>query len=360
MGRLHASLTRLHALLRKEFLQLLRDKRMRFFLVAPPLIQLVVFGYAATYDVRHADVAVVDAAHSRATRDMVWAIAATGHFRALHYPDMQSASAAMDRVRIRAIVRFPADFDQRPSVQIVTDGSDPNSAQLILGQLTQIVSRSAILAAGFEPPVQLEERAWFNPNLDDQLYFVPGIIASVVLVATVILVAMTVVRERELGTLDQLTVTPLGRLELLLGKMIPVACVGLLDVVFVSTIAVVWFDVPIRGNPLALLIGSLLFLLSSLGMGLLVSSYSSTQQQAMLSALFVIMPAVVLSGLAFPIGNMPGWVQALTWFNPLSYYLVVIRDLFLKGGGVADHLFEFGMMTLLGIVALGLSALRVR
>ena len=360
MQSLTQSLTRLRALLAKELLQLLRDKRMRFFLVGPPLIQLVVFGYAATLDVRHADIAIVDAARNQQTRDIVAAITSTGHFRAFHFDEMDQAKAAMDRGQIRAIVRFPVDYEQHKAVQLVTDGSDSNSAQIILGQLSEIIRQSAILGASLQPPIQVEERAWFNPNLDDRPYFVPGIIANVVLIATMILVAMAVVRERELGTLEQLMVTPLARLEFILGKMLPVACVGLFDVALVSTVAVLWFEVPFRGSPLALLASSILFLLSSLGFGLLISSYSSTQQQAVLLAFFVVMPAITLSGFAFPIANMPASVQALTWLDPLRYYLVVIRDLFLKGGGIGDHGFELGMMALLGVVTLGLSMLRVR
>jgi drug efflux transport system permease protein len=357
---LRYSLIRLRALLVKEFLQLFRDPRMRFFLIGPPLIQLVVFGYAATLDVRDADIAIVDQARSLETRDAAAAITSTGHFHAHYYADMASAAAAMDRSKVRAIVRFAPDFPQRRAAQVIADGSDSNSALLILGQVNEILRRNATAETGFVPPVQVEERAWFNPNLEDRWYFVPGIIANVVLIATMILSAMTVVREREFGTLEQLMVTPLARLEFVLGKITPVAAVGLIDVGLVSVIAVAWFEVPFRGDPLGLLLGSVLFLTSSLGLGLLVSSYSSTQQQAMLLAFFITMPAITLSGFAFPISNMPEWVQWLTWLDPLRYYLVVVRDLFLKGGGVTDHLFEYGMMALLGVVAQGLSMLRLR
>ena len=180
------------------------------------------------------------------------------------------------------------------------------------------------------------------------------------MVATIILSAMMVVRERELGTLERLMVTPLGRLEFIFGKIIPVACVGLFDVFVVTFLAVTWFDIPFRGNVLALLFGSTLFLMSSLGLGLLISSYSSTQQQAMLLAFFVIMPFIILSGFAFPIRNMPEGVQLITWLDPLRYYLVVIRDLFLKGGGLLDHVFEYSMMALLGSIAMLLSMARIR
>ena len=355
-----AGLIRLRALLAKEFRQLLRDPRMRFFVIVPPLLQLIVFGYAATYDVREAKVAVVDQAYSAASRDVLAAIGASGHFVLHNYPDMREAADAMNRNEVRAIVRFQADFERKPVVQLVADGSDSNSAQMVVGQLSQIIREDSQRRLGGGPPVQVEERAWYNPNLDDRLYFVPGIIANVVLIATMTLTAMSVVREREIGTLERLLVTPVARLEFLVGKIVPVACIGLFDVMLVTALAVWWFEVPFRGEPLALLFGSMLYLLSTLGLGLLISSYSSTQQQAMLLGFFFIMPAIMLSGFAFPIQNMPEAVQWLTWLDPLRYYLVVIRDLFLKGGGIGDHLFEYAMMALLGVATMALSLLRIR
>jgi ABC-2 type transport system permease protein len=354
------ALVRLRALLAKEFLQLLRDARMRFFVVVPPLVQLLIFGYAANYEVRHAEIAIVDQSNSVATREIRAAIAAGGHFTAHYLGDMAAASDAMDRNRVRAIVQIMPGFDRDPAIQLIADGSDPNSAQIITGELARLIQRRAAQAAGREPALALEERAWFNENLDDRAYFVPGVIATVLMVSTMILTAMAVVRERELGTLERLLVTPVARIEFLLGKLLPVACVGLFDVLLVSTVAIFWFDLPFRGSPLTLLVGSLLFLASSLGLGLLISSYVSTQQQAMLLAFFVFMPAIILSGIAFPIRNMPESVQWITWFDPLRYFLVVIRDVFLKGGGAFDHLFELTMMAVLGAVSSGLSLLRIR
>lgn len=354
------SLIRLRALLAKEFRQLLRDPRMRFFVVVPPLIQLMVLGYAATFDVREAQVGVVDYAHTQQSRDLLAAVTAGGHFKLHPFPDMAAAADAVDRNRMRAVIHFAADFARRPVVQLIADGSDSNSAQIIVGQLSQIIRENTQQRTGSRLPIQIQERAWYNPNLDDRDYFVPGIIATVVLVATMLLTAMTVVREREMGTLERLMVTPVARLEFLIGKMIPVACIGLFDVALVTALAVLWFQVPFRGELLALLLGSVLYLMSTLGLGLLISSYSSTQQQAMLLGFFVIMPAIILSGFAFPISNMPEGVQWFTFVDPLRYFLVIIRDLFLKGSGVFDHLFEYGMMALLGTVALALSVARIR
>lgn len=351
---------RLRALLRKEFLLLLRDPRMRFFVVVPPLVQLVIFGYAAAFDVRHAEVGVVDQAHTQLSRELLAAITATDRFTLHSFANMQEVRVAVDRSKIRAVIHFPANFERSPSLQLIADGSDSNSAQIIVGELSQLIRQAMQRRSGRQPPIQVEDRAWFNPNLEDRAYFVPGIMANVVLIATLILTAISVVREREMGTLERLMVTPLGRLEFLLGKLIPVGSVGLFDVMLISVIAITWFGVPFRGDFFALVFASLLFLTSSLGLGLLVSSYASTQQQAVLTAFFIVMPMVILSGFAFPIRNMPESVQLITWLDPLRYYLVIVRDLFLKGGGISSYPFEYLMMALLGISALLLSMLRIR
>jgi len=357
---MHALVIRLRALLVKELLHLLRDPRMRFFMIVPPLVQLIVFGYAAAFDVRHAEVGVVDAAGSAEVRDLMASITASARFTLHYYVDMDAAAVAMDHDQIRAIIHVAANYDRDRVVQLIADGSDSNSAQMIVGELSQTIRTFAQNSLGMHAPVSIEERAWFNPNLDDRTYFVPGIMANVVLVATLMLTAISVVREREMGTLERLIVTPIGRLELLVAKLIPVACVGLFDVMLVTAVAVEWFGVPFRGDFTALIAASLLFLASTLGLGLLVSSYASTQQQAVLTAFFFVMPMVILSGFAFPIRNMPEGVQIITLLDPLRYYLVVVRDLFLKGGGVTDHPFEYGMMALLGLTALLLSTLRIR
>ncbi|HVO88580.1 MAG TPA: ABC transporter permease [Casimicrobiaceae bacterium] len=358
--RIAIALGRLAALLRKEFAQLLRDPRMRFTLIAPPLIQLFIFGYAATFDVRHADVAIVDRDGGPQSRELLAAIVATGHYTLQFEPSMESASALIDAGKVSVIVQLPAHFATLRRLQLIADGSDSNTAQLVMAELSQVVAQYAATSAGYTAPVAVEERAWFNPNLEDRWFFIPGIMANVLFVGTMMLTAMMIVREREMGTLERLMVTPVGRLQFLAGKMVPVACVGLIDVALITLLAVTWFGVPLRGHIGAVILASLVLLASTQGLGLLVSSYAATQQQAMMSAMFFIMPMTVLSGFAFPIRNMPQAIQLLTWVNPLRYYLVVIRDIFLKGGGITDHSFEFAMMLLLGAIALGFSALRVR
>lgn len=354
------SLRRLLALLRKEFLQLLRDPRMRFVLVAPPIIELVLFGYAATFDVRHAEVAVVNHDATQASRELISAIRATGHYTLHVLPDMRAAREAMDRNEVRVILQIPADVGTQRRVQLIGDGSDPNSAQLIAGEIGRLVAQGSLAQARQWPALRVEERAWFNPNLEDRWYFIPGIMANVVFVATMMLSAMVVVREREFGTLERLLVTPLARLEFLVAKMIPVACVGLFDALLITAVAVVWFGVPLRGDVSAVVGATLVLLLATQGLGLLASTYSATQQQAMMWAAFFIMPMIVLSGFAFPIRNMPAVLQWLSWLDPLRHYQVIVRDLFLKGGGLGSHPQEYLWLCVLGCVPLGLAALRLR
>jgi len=303
---------------------------------------------------------VVSYADNKASRDILAAIAATGHYTLRLLPDMRSASGALDHGDVRVILHLAQDFAQRPTLQLIADGSDPNSAQLIAGEISRIVAQAALASSGVAPPVSVEERAWFNPNLEDRWYFIPGIMANVIFVSTMMLSAMIVVREREFGTLERLLVTPVARVEFLACKMIPVACVGLLDALLIAATAVFWFGIPFHGQLVALIGATLVLLLGTQGLGLLMSSYAATQQQAMLSAAFFIMPMIVLSGFAFPIRNMPAFLQWVSWLDPLRYYLVVIRDLFLKGGGLFDHPFEYSMMALLGAAALALAALRLR
>jgi len=324
------------------------------------LIQLLIFAYAATYDVRQADIALIDNALTTNTRGIVSDITSSGHFRIHVFNNMKDAGMALNRSEVRAIVRFDPDYARAPAIQIITDGSDSNSAQIIFGQLAQTIRDSVFRSSGLSPPIQIEDRAWFNPTLNDRDYFIPGIIANLMLITTMILTAMTVVRERELGTLEQVMVSPLSNLEFIIGKMIPVATIGLIDVFLITLIAILWFHVPFRGSLFALFISSLLFLTSSLGLGLLISSYSGTQQQAMIMAFFFVMPFVILSGFAFPIRNMPHWVQLFTWIDPLRFYIVIVRDLFLKGSGLLDHGLEYGMMALLGIASMGISLFRIR
>ncbi len=204
----------------------------------------------------------------------------------------------------------------------------------------------------------MASRAWFNPNLDSRNYFVPGVIALLLMVISIILSSMAIVREREIGTMEQIMVTPIGRLEFILGKTIPFALIGFLDVVLISLIAVFWFRVPFRGNPAVLFASTGLYLMSTLGVGLFISTVSKTQQQAMMTAFFFMQPAILLSGFIYPIANMPTVIQWLTFANPLRYFLVIIRGVFLKGVGFGVLWPQMAGLAILGLVLLGMASAR--
>ena len=345
-------LSRIRHVFVKELIQTLRDKRMRATLIIPPIFQLIIFGYAANLDVKHIRTAVRDLDQSVDSRDLISRFRQSTYFDILFYPQRQQDTERLIlNGDIILSLEIPPDFSRKlkkggmATVQILVDGTESNTAMIALGYVSKILGdySSSIMIhrlnregrIGFEEAgVELEHRIWFNPNLESRLFYVPGVIASIAFLIPVILTAQAIVREKEIGTLEQIMVTPIRSWELMVGKTLPFALIGLLDVVMIALIGVFWFEVPLRGNPLVLLCGAVLFLLSSVAMGLFISTISSTQQQAQISTFFFTMPAFILSGFAFPIDNMPAWVQPLTYAIPLRYFLVIIRGVFLKGIGL--------------------------
>ena len=372
-------LRRVREILKKEFIQMLRDKRMRFVLIGPPLIQLIVFGYAANFDIHHIKVGVYDLDQSSVSRDLLARFERSGYFDITRrVADEDEIASLLDRRDVTAVIQinhgFAADLKSTKTaqVQLILDGTDSNTASVVLAYANAIVGDFAenelqnrllhvdAALAAYRPDVAIEQRAWFNPNLESRPYFVPGIIATLVLIVTMSLTSMAVVREREVGTLEQLMVTPIRPLELIIGKTVPFAVVGLLDAMLIAVLGVVWFDVPMNGDPLVLLLGAVLYLLSTLGMGLFLSTISSTQQESMLVSFFFIMPVMLLSGFTFPISSMPEWIQYLTYLNPLRYFLIVIRGVFLRGSGVVELWPQLAAMAALGTAMMVLSALRFK
>ena len=362
----------------KELIQALRDKRMRMTLIIPPIIQLIIFGYAANLDVKHIRTAVRDLDQSVDSRDVISRFRQSKYFDILFYPQRQQET---ERLILNGDVvlslEIPPDFSRKlkkgdtATVQILVDGTESNAAMIALGYVSKILgdySTSIMIhrlnregRIGFEEAgVELEHRIWFNPNLESRLFYVPGVIASIAFLIPVILTAMAIVREKEIGTLEQIMVTPIRSWELMVGKTLPFALIGLLDVVMIALIGVFWFEIPLRGNPLVLLCGAVLFLVSSVAIGLFISTISSTQQQAEISTFFFTMPAFVLSGFAFPIDNMPGWIQPLTYAIPLRYFLVIIRGVFLKGVGLDILWPQMAALAGLGGAMILLSSLRFR
>lgn len=360
----------------KELIQVLRDKRLRTVLIVPPLFQLIVFGYAANLDVKHIRTAVRDLDQSVDSRDLIARLKSSKYFDIAAFP--QTPKEIEELIRkgdITISIEIPSGFSGKvkkgdtAAIQIILDGTESNTAMIALGYMGQIISdysntvlikrlnRSGII--GFEEAgVAIEARTWFNANLESRYFYVPGVIASIAFLLPIILTAQAIVREREIGTLEQIMVTPIRSWELMVGKTIPFALIGLLDAIMIAIIGVFWFGVPLRGNPLVLLLGNLLFLMSSVGIGLFISTISSTQQQAQISTFFFMMPAFILSGFAFPIENMPEWLQYITYINPLRYFIIVIRGVFLKGIGLDILWPEMLALAILGGLMIVFSSLR--
>jgi ABC-2 type transport system permease protein len=360
----------------KELIQTLRDKKMRYILIVPPILQLIIFGYAANLDVKHIRTAVRDLDQSVQSRDLVGRFGSSKYFDMISFPNTpKEVKELINRGEVAVSIEIPTDFSRKlkkgdtATVQIILDGTESNTALIALGYANQILSEfsTQVLVKrlnragmiGFEEAgVELAHRIWFNPNLETRLFYVPGVIASIAFLIPIILTAQAIVREREIGTLEQIMVTPIRSWELMIGKTLPFALVGLFDVILIALVGVFWFEVPLRGNPLVLLLGAVLFLMSSVAIGLFVSTICSTQQQAQISTFFFAMPAFILSGFAFPIENMPEWIQYLTYANPLRYFLVIIRGVFLKAIGLDILWPQMFALAILGALMILLSSLR--
>ncbi|MFA5082939.1 MAG: ABC transporter permease, partial [Hydrogenophilaceae bacterium] len=333
----------------------------------PPLIQLLVFGYAATFDLKQVPYAVYNEDRGAAARDLLAAFGGAPSFSQVAELHSEEEIAPLVDVRKVLVVihigpRFTADLlSGRPAqVQVIVDGRNSNTAMIGLNYVRSVVdryNRDWLTSHGLQgPPARLETRAWFNPNLESRWFFIPGIIGMLTLVVTMLVTALTVAREREQGTFDQLLVTPLRPGEILLGKTVPGFVIGVVQATLILLVATLWFKVPLLGSLAAFYVGLFLFLLSGVGAGLLISSLSATQQQGLLGAFLFMVPAVILSGFATPIANMPEAVQTLTLIDPLRYFLVILRKVFLEGAGFDVLIDQLWPMALIGAVSLSLAA----
>jgi len=371
-------LERIKHMLKKEFIQVFRDPRMRPVIFVAPIIQLLVFSYAVTTDVRNIATAIFDRDNSVVSRELVARFINSGYFEVVEYIDNYSqARELIDRGGAQAILFMNKGFGDkvkagRPAqLQIIVDGIDSNTAAIVLQYSNRIVSefseqlvrsefgtlQGAVKKFG---QVNLIGRAWFNENLESRNFYVPGVIATIVALITLMLTSMAIVREKEIGTMEQIMVTPITPKEFILGKTMPFALIGLIDVVLVSIVGVFWFDIPIRGSLLLLFFCTALYLMTTLGIGLLISTISRTQQQAMMTTFFFFMPTILLSGLMFPIANMPTVIQWLTYLNPMRYFLVIIRGIFLKGVGFNTLWPQMMALTIIGLGTLWLSTTRFK
>jgi ABC-2 type transport system permease protein len=370
-------IARLKQMLIKEFIQVFRDKRTRFVLFGPPIIQMLIFGYAATFEIRHVPTVVLDQDHSQESRELISRFSSSPYFDLRRQlTEQRQIPELIDRGEATVALQIRPGFAQNlrkgetAPLQVIVDGTNSNTALIAVGYLNQIAARFAIdyqrdriyriapQLAERMPQVQLEQRPWYNPDLRSRWFFVPGVIGSLTLVLVTTLTAFAVVREREIGTLEQIMVTPIRPFEFILGKTLPFFLIGLLDVTLIGVVGTFWFQVPFRGAIGVLLTGAVLFILCMLGVGLLISTVSSTQQQAMVTAFFFIMPAITFSGFGFPISTMPQWLQYCTYLSPLRYFLVVLRSSYLKGVGMDVLWPQMLAMGALGAALLTMSVLR--
>jgi ABC-2 type transport system permease protein len=342
------ALRRILALVIKEFTMVLKDKKSRFVIIGPPLIQFFVFGYAATYDLKNVRYAVFDESRSVLSRQLLSHVDGSGIFRLTGYlEDQRQLTEAIDREAARLVIHIGPQFERKlrsaepATVQVIADGRNPNVALIAMGYFSTIVAQfnSELRQAGIGPPegpgLRLVDRAWFNGNLRSRWFIVSALGGIISMVVVMILTSLSVAREREFGTFDQLLVAPFTPGEILLGKSLPGIVFGLLDALIFSAGAVLWFHVPFRGTVAALVLALLCFIITIVGVGLLVSSLSMTMQQGLLGSFLFIMPAVTLSGLATPVENMPLWLQRGDLINPVRYIIVALRNIFLEGADTA-------------------------
>ncbi len=370
--------SRLRSLIRKEFIQIWRDPRTLYITFAIPVVQLFLLGYTATNDVRNVPLAVFDQDRSPEARRLLDAYRAADYFRLAFDVDSEAELRGLiEGGRARAGLVIPPDYASsllagRPAVvAFVLDGSDPNvastslAAAQLIGQAhatTLAVERlgGVVPAGGLQPLIQVRARVWYNPDLVSAYFMVPALIGMILQLMTTMLTSTSIVRERERGTIEQLIVTPIRSWELILGKILPYVLLALFDTLEILVVGTLWFDVPIRGGLGLLLWLSCLFLLSSLGIGLFISTVAHTQQEAMMLTYFTLLPTIFLSGFFFPLAAMPPFLQAISYLIPLRYYLVIIRSVLLKGVGLSSLGPEVVALTILAFVWMAIAALRFR
>jgi len=357
----------IRALVVKELLAVWKDLRSRFVLIGPPIIQLLVFGYAATYDLEDVPVAFYVEDDGVDARDLQARFDGSPVFRTVAQLHRESDIARVIDAREAALVvhvgqEFSRDLRVSPPapVQLVVDGRNSNTAMILIGYASSIVRDFNLAWLGRhgerEPPANLVVRAWFNPNLHSRWFIVPGIVALLTLVVTLVVTALSVARERELGTFDQLLVTPLRPIQILIGKSLAPLLIGVVEGTVIVLVAVLWFRVPFLGSLALLYVGMILYLLAVIGVGLMISSVVRTQQQAILGAFLFLVPSIILSGFATPIANMSAAVQPITYLNPMRYFLVIVRGLFLQGlpaDLVAQQLWPMALIALATLSAAG-------
>ncbi|MGH8227178.1 MAG: ABC transporter permease [Steroidobacteraceae bacterium] len=362
-----AALLRIAALTRKELLAVLKDRRARNSLLLPPILQCLIFGYAATYDLNHVPYAVLNQDGGPASRDLIARFDGSGVFEHVASLHRQSEIRSMiDGRRALLVLQIGSNFQrelergQPANVQVIADGRDSNTAATALSYADAVIggfNADWRAAHGLgDPPVSIEERAWYNPNLETRWNMIPGMIGTLTLLQTLLLTAMSVAREREEGTFDQLLVTPFRPFEIMAGKALPAMLIGLAQATGVLLVAQLWFHIPFAGSFVTLYAGLICFVLASVGLGLMVSAFSYTMQQAMLYSFLMIMPFSMLSGLTTPIGNMPLPLQYFTDINPLRYAVDIAQRVYLEGTGFFGLMPDLWPLAIMAVVTLAISS----
>ena len=363
----------------KEFLQLKRDPRLFGIIFVAPILQLILLGYAANLDIYNINTIIYDQDKTVASRDFIEQFQSSGYFSVNKYADnYDDVINGINKGDDLWALVIPNDFEKKlarheqVSVQVLFDGSDGNKAGIAFGYVTNLVSGysqnilmdirdKSGLKVSFSGAITPELRVWYNPDLKTRFFMLPGIMGLILTIITTTLMAMGIVKEREIGTLEQIIVTPIKPSQLIIGKTVPFVIVGFMDVLLVMGVMVFWFEIPIRGDFFFLMFASFIYVLSALGLGLFISTISKNQQQAMMVAMFgILMPMNFLSGFAFPIVNMPGWIQPITYLIPLRYYITILRSVILKGDGFFQLIPETLTLLGIGILILTLSSLRFR
>jgi ABC-2 type transport system permease protein len=371
---LRLKLLRIRRMVVKELRQTFRDERTKRVIFVSPIIQLVLFGYAVNTDVHNVATALVDHDQTAESRELVSALTASGYFRIVTTSDRPAdLGYALDHGDAVVALEIPEGYGvdllrgRSPAVQLLVDGTNSNTATVAQGYATRIVQQLGARvaqatggASAIPAGIDLRARAWFNPSLESRVYNVPAVIGVIVLLMCLLLTALGVVREREVGTLEQLLVSPLSAGELMLGKTIPVAGIALVQLTLVTTVALLWFHVPLRGSVPVLLLAAALFILAGLSFGLLISTVSATQQEAFLAMFLFLLPAIILSGFLYPISTMPEFFQRLTLVNPLRHFLEIVRGVFLKGAGLRELWVQFTVLTGMAVTGLFIATRRFR
>ena len=368
---------RAKAILIKEFKQIFRDPRMKTVIFISPLVQILLFGYAANKDINYVPTAIFDRDNTSESRELLRRFTYSKYFIPTRYISTEmEQNEVLNKGLVNTVIHIDRGFGRNLNagkdaiVQLAFDGTDSNTAMIVMGYANTIVSdyrydlikKQAEIRGWTEnySDVDLRDRAWFNGNLISRNYYLPGVIASIVTIMSLLLTAMAIVKEKEIGTMEQLIVSPLRPIELIIGKLLPFAVIALVQASLITTLGVLWFHIPLRGSIPLLLFSTCIYLFTTLGVGLFISTISATQQEAMMSVFLFYMPTILLSGFAYPIANMPKVIQWFTFFNPMRYFLVVIRSVFLKGVGLDILWIQLIPLFIMGIFVIIFSTLRFR